>query len=150
MYKRQIQIHPTTVPGKGILITEAVRGDGAILVNQDGKRFINELLTRDVVSQNILKQPGAHAYLIFNDALVAHNKTIETYFKQKLVAEGDSVEALAKAIAVDGGQLAKTVNTYSSYVKANKDADFARDSMKQPLDSGKYYAITKHLSLIHI
>lgn len=136
-----IQIHPTTVPGKGILITEAVRGDGAILVNEQGKRFINELLTRDVVSQNILKQPGAHAYLIFNDNLVKQNKTIDTYFKQKLVAEGDTVEALATAIKVDPSQLAQTVKTYSGYVKANKDADFGRDSLKQALDSGKYYAI---------
>ncbi|RLM25774.1 flavocytochrome c [Brenneria alni] len=136
-----IQIHPSTVPGKGILITEAVRGDGAIMVNEGGKRFVNELLTRDVVSQNILKQPGAHAYLIFNDELVKQNQATQSYFKQKLVAEGNTVEELAKAINVDGKQLAQTVSTYSRYAKAKKDDEFGRESMKLALDSGKYYAI---------
>ncbi|MCV9878218.1 flavocytochrome c [Brenneria izbisi] len=136
-----IQIHPSTVPGKGILITEAVRGDGAIMINESGKRFINELLTRDVVSQSILKQPGAHAYLIFNDELVNQNQATKSYFKQKLVAQGDTPEALAKAINVDGKQLTKTINTYSAAVKAKKDSEFDRDSMKLALDSGKYYAI---------
>ncbi|MEM0675707.1 MULTISPECIES: flavocytochrome c [Dickeya] len=136
-----IQIHPSTVPGKGILITEGVRGDGAILVNEQGKRFVNELLTRDVVSQNILKQPNAHAYVIFNDALVKQNKTIDTYFKQKLVFEGDSVEALATAIKMDPKQLSKTLSDYTGYAKANKDTEFGRESFKQALDTGKYYAI---------
>ncbi|MFC3395982.1 flavocytochrome c [Brenneria rubrifaciens] len=136
-----IQIHPSTVPGKGILITEAVRGDGAIMINENGKRFVNELLTRDVVSQSILKQPGAHAYLVFNDELVNQNQATKSYFKQKLVAEGDTPDALAKAIDVDGNQLTQTINTYSAAVKAKKDSEFGRDSMKLALDSGKYYAI---------
>ncbi|WP_226092893.1 flavocytochrome c [Dickeya oryzae] len=136
-----IQIHPSTVPGKGILITEGVRGDGAILVNEQGKRFVNELLTRDVVSQSILKQPNAHAYVIFNDALVKQNKTIDTYFKQKLVLEGDSVEALATAIKMDPKQLSKTLSDYTGYAKANKDTEFGRESFKQALNTGKYYAI---------
>ena len=46
----QIQLHPTVEQKTSMLITESVRGDGAILVNQDGKRFTDELLTRDVVS----------------------------------------------------------------------------------------------------
>ena len=46
----QIQIHPTVEQETSSLITEGVRGDGAILVNQEGKRFINETETRDKVS----------------------------------------------------------------------------------------------------
>ncbi|MBQ7676810.1 MAG: FAD-binding protein [Lachnospiraceae bacterium] len=44
-----------------MLITESVRGDGAILVNQEGKRFTNELLTRDKVSAAELEQTGGNA-----------------------------------------------------------------------------------------
>ena len=44
-----------------MLITESVRGDGAILVNQEGKRFTNELLTRDKVSAAELEQTGGYA-----------------------------------------------------------------------------------------
>lgn len=136
-----IQIHPTTVPGTGVLITEGVRGDGAILVNEEGKRFTNELLTRDVVSQNTLKQPGQHAYLIFNQKLVDGNHAINGYMKQKLVKEADSIEALAEIIKVDPAQLTQTINNYNTYVKNQKDEEFDRPGLKIAFDTGKYYAI---------
>ncbi|OTE82679.1 flavocytochrome c, partial [Escherichia coli] len=49
----KIQIHPTVQQDEGILIGEVVRGEGAILVNQEGKRFVNEMDTRDKVSAAI-------------------------------------------------------------------------------------------------
>lgn len=55
-----IQIHPTTLytskPGRSFLISESVRGEGAILLNSAGKRFVDELLPRDVVSNAIRQE----------------------------------------------------------------------------------------------
>ena len=55
-----VQIHPTTLysktPGRRFLITESVRGEGALLYNKDGERFVNELLPRDVVAKAIHEQ----------------------------------------------------------------------------------------------
>lgn len=55
-----VQIHPTTLyskkPGRRFLISESVRGEGAVLYNKDMKRFVNELLPRDVVTQAIHEQ----------------------------------------------------------------------------------------------
>ena len=51
----QIQIHPTVEQSKSELVTEGLRGRGAILVNQEGKRFGDEMGTRDVVSADDLK-----------------------------------------------------------------------------------------------
>ncbi len=55
-----IQIHPTTLysekPGRRFLISESVRGEGAILLNKDKKRFVDELLPRDVVTKAIHEQ----------------------------------------------------------------------------------------------
>ncbi|MDO4166573.1 MAG: L-aspartate oxidase [Eubacteriales bacterium] len=55
-----IQIHPTTLysekPGRRFLISESVRGEGAILLNKDKQRFCNELQPRDVVTAEIHKQ----------------------------------------------------------------------------------------------
>ena len=55
-----VQIHPTTLyskkPGRRFLISESVRGEGAVLYNKDGERFVNELLPRDVVTKAIEKQ----------------------------------------------------------------------------------------------
>jgi L-aspartate oxidase len=55
-----VQIHPTTLysrkPGRRFLISESVRGEGAVLYNKKKERFVNELLPRDVVSKAIKKQ----------------------------------------------------------------------------------------------
>jgi len=55
-----IQIHPTTLytkkDGREFLISESVRGEGAILLNSKGERFVNELLPRDVVTKAILEE----------------------------------------------------------------------------------------------
>lgn len=64
-----IQIHSTAEATNHILITEAVRGNGAILVNHESKRFCNEMDTRDVVSAAILKQTQGEAFLIFDQGV---------------------------------------------------------------------------------
>lgn len=55
-----VQIHPTTLyskkPGRRFLISESVRGEGAVLLNKNGERFVNELLPRDVVTEAIREQ----------------------------------------------------------------------------------------------
>lgn len=58
-----VQIHPTTLyskkPGRRFLISESVRGEGAVLYNKNKERFVNELLPRDVVTEAIRKQMEA-------------------------------------------------------------------------------------------
>lgn len=55
-----IQIHPTTLyskkSGRRFLISESVRGEGAILLNENGERFTDELQPRDVVTDAICKE----------------------------------------------------------------------------------------------
>lgn len=55
-----VQIHPTTLysekPGRRFLISESVRGEGAVLYNKNMERFVNELLPRDVVTKAIREQ----------------------------------------------------------------------------------------------
>lgn len=55
-----VQIHPTSLysakPGRSFLISESARGEGAVLLNRKGERFVNELLPRDVVSAAICAQ----------------------------------------------------------------------------------------------
>ena len=66
-----IQIHPTTLyteeDGREFLISESVRGEGAILLNWKGERFVNELLPRDVVANAIFaemkKEDKPHMWL---------------------------------------------------------------------------------------
>jgi L-aspartate oxidase len=48
-----VQFHPTVVAGNGLLLSEALRGEGAVLVDEHGERFTDELATRDVVARAI-------------------------------------------------------------------------------------------------
>ncbi len=136
----QIQTHPTVNPDTQTMYTEGVRGNGAILVNKEGKRFCNELETRDVVSAAILEQTDGECYLVFDQAVRESLAAIESYIKAGIVTEADTPEALGEAIGIDGAALAETLKTYAGYKAAGKDEDFGRESMELALDKPKYYA----------
>ena len=136
----QIQTHPTVNPDTQTMYTEGVRGNGAILVNKEGKRFVDELETRDVVSAAILEQTDKVCYLVFDQAVRESLAAIESYIKAGIVTEADTPEALGEAIGIDGAALAETLKTYAGYKAAGKDEDFGRESMELALDKPKYYA----------
>ena len=138
----QIQLHPTVEQKTSMLITESVRGDGAILVNQDGKRFTDELLTRDVVSAAELEQPGSYAYIIFDQRLREGLKATEKYISTGITVQGDTIEDLAEKIDVDPKTLAETLNNWNKYVADKNDPDFGRTTgMEKDLSQAPYYAI---------
>lgn len=137
----EIQTHPTTDPESGYMFTEGLRGDGAILVNSSGARFTDELLTRDVVSANILKQEGGIAYLITNEEMRLDNASLAGYVKKGYAIEGKTIEELAKALEIDATALMDTMNTYGEAVKAGVDQAFNREHLTQTLENGPYYAL---------
>ena len=138
----QIQLHPTVEQKTSMLITEGVRGDGAILVNQNGERFINEMLTRDVVSAGELEQPGCYAYVIFDQHLRDGLKAIEKYVNNGLTVQADTPEELAEKIGCDPAVFAKTLSDWNGYVAAGKDEAFGRATgMEADLSVAPYYAI---------
>lgn len=60
-----VQFHPTGFKSSGYLVSEAARGEGGYIVNEDGERFVNELDTRDIVAMAIANQikQGKKVYL---------------------------------------------------------------------------------------
>ncbi|MGB4587700.1 MAG: flavocytochrome c [Clostridiaceae bacterium] len=137
----EIQTHPTTDPESGYMFTEGLRGDGAILINSSGVRFTDELLTRDVVSANILKQEGGIAYLITNEEMKLDNASLAGYVKKGYAIEGKTIEELAKALEIDATALTNTMSTYSEAVKSGVDQAFNREHLTQTLENGPYYAL---------
>lgn len=138
----QIQVHPTVQQEKSYLIGEAVRGEGAILVNNEGTRFVNELDTRDNVTAAINKLPEKAAYLVFDSGVKSRAKAIQKYEEMGFVVQGDSIEALAKEINVPADQLQATLDTYNKAVADKKDAEFGRTTgMEHDLSAGPFYAI---------
>ena len=136
----QIQIHPTGVAEKGLLISEGVRGDGAILVNKSGERFYNELETRDNVSKAVLGQQDGQAFLLFDDNVKDGLHAIEEYVTAGVVVEGNSIEELSEKINVDAVTLKNTVDNYNTSVDTQNDP-FGRTSLLKKLNKGKFYAI---------
>ena len=137
----QVQIHPTVAVGSRTLITEGVRGNGAILVNHGGKRFVNELTTRDAASAAVLAQPGKTAFLVFDEGIRKSLKQIEGYFHLELVKEGATVAELASKIKVPADALAATLEDYNKAYEAKSDAEFKRPDMPRPVNTPKFYAI---------
>ncbi len=138
----QIQLHPTVEQGTSMLITEGVRGDGAILVNSDGKRFYNEMETRDHVSAAELEQEGSYAYVVFDQRLRDNLAAIEKYVSVGIVSEGETIEDLANAIGVDPTNLSETLAKWNEAVAAGKDEEFGRETgMEEDLSVAPYYAI---------
>ncbi|ABR47548.1 flavocytochrome c [Alkaliphilus metalliredigens QYMF] len=137
----EIQTHPTAVPSNGSMITEAVRGNGAILINKDGQRFVNELATRDVVSEAMLAQEGEIGLLFFGDDIRESLSAIEGYIKQGIVTEGSSIEELAGKLGIDAETLQGTVDTYNGLVDSGVDAEFGRDDMPRGIEEGNVYVI---------
>lgn len=138
---KEIQTHPTVVPLKNKMITEAVRGNGAILVNRKAKRFVNELETRDVVSEAELAQTGQTAFLIFDQNVRESLSAIENYYQAGLLTEAESLKELAAAINLNAEQLDKTVNNYNNFVNNGQDIDFNRGNMPTELNKKPYYAV---------
>ena len=139
----EIQTHPTVVPGNGLMITEAVRGNGAIMVNREGNRFCSEMATRDVMSKAILNQTGKTAYLVFDMGVRKSLKAIEGYVKQGLLTEGETPEALAQKLGIPAESFASTIASYNQIQASGNDAEFGRKAseMPRPLTEGPYYAV---------
>lgn len=137
----QIQIHPTVEANTAALITEGLRGDGAILINEEGQRFIDEVGTRDVVSAAEIAQTGSYSWLVVDQAMVDASSVIQGYIKKGYTVTGATYEELGKAMGVDEAAFAETMEKWNGYVEAKNDPDFGRTSFANPLNTAPYYAV---------
>ena len=137
----QIQIHPTVEANTAALITEGLRGDGAVLINAEGKRFIDEVGTRDVVSAAEIAQTGSYSWLVVDQAMVDASSVIQGYIKKGYTVTGATYEELGEAMGVDAAAFAETMEKWNGYVEAKNDPDFGRTSFANPLNTAPYYAV---------
>ena len=137
----QIQIHPTVEANTAALITEGLRGDGAVLINAEGKRFIDEVGTRDVVSAAEIAQTGSYSWLVVDQAMVDASSVIQGYIKKGYTVTGATYEELGEAMGVDAAAFAETMDKWNGYVEAKNDPDFGRTSFANPLNTAPYYAV---------
>ena len=138
----EIQIHPTVEQTTSYLVSEAIRGGGAILVSQAGHRFYNEMETRDKVSAEIIALPDKSAWIIFDDQVRAANKAADEYIAKGFVISAPTPHELAVKLNMDQETLQTTLGRYNTFVAQQKDEDFGRTTaLRHPLNQGPYYAI---------
>ncbi len=140
----QIQVHPTVQQDTphAFLIGEAVRGEGAILVNNNGQRFVNELDTRKNVTKAIDDLGGTGAYLIFDRDIRNRVKAIEFYDHVGLVKTGQTLAELATEINIDAENLEQTVADWDKAVESQNDLSFGRTTgMERNISDAPFYAI---------
>jgi flavocytochrome c len=140
----QIQVHPTVQQDTphAFLIGEAVRGEGAILVNNNGQRFVNELDTRKNVTKAIDDLGGTGAYLIFDRDIRNRVKAIEFYDHVGLVKTGQTLTELATEINIDAENLEQTVADWDKAVESQNDSSFGRTTgMERNISDAPFYAI---------
>ena len=144
----QIQTHPTAHP-TGTLLTEAMRGEGSILVNREGRRFVNELSTRDVVSEATLAQTDNYAYMVFDSRIRGRLAIIESYIRGGIIFMADSPQALAVELGIPPAAFVETINRYNSFAASAVDADFNRPAPLNRIDGPQYYAVVTIPSVHH-
>lgn len=138
----EIQIHPTVEQTTSYLISESIRGGGAILVNQQGNRFYNEMETRDKVSAAIIALPEHYAWIVFDENVRVKNKAADEYLAKGFVVSADSPRELAAKLEMDPHRFLATLERYNGFVEQQNDLDFGRKTaMRNPLKQGPFYAI---------
>lgn len=140
----QVQVHPTVQQDTdhAYLIGEAVRGEGAILVNQSGARFVNELDTRKNVTAAIDELGGTGAWLIFDREIRDRVKAVEFYDSIGLVKTADTVADLATTTKLDAATLTSTVAKWNQAVADQNDVEFGRSTgMDRDIQHGPFYSI---------
>lgn len=137
----QIQIHPTVQADSAALITEGLRGDGAILVNAEGKRFVDEVGTRDVVSAAEIAQTGSYSWLVVDQAMADASSVIQGYITKGFTVTGADYAELASAIGADADTFTATMEGWNACVESKTDAEFGRTSFANPLNNAPYYAV---------
>ncbi|MBT1147732.1 FAD-binding protein [Lactiplantibacillus argentoratensis] len=153
---KYIQTYPIASPKTGMISLLAdTRFDGAILVNQKGQRFVEELERRDVISKAILKQPGGYTYQIWNDKIdgisktkAAHKAEYNELIKEHLLYKADTIDELAKDVNMDPAALKATITKVNRYAKTGNDKDFHHRAGLVSLAKGPYY-IEKAVPSVH-
>lgn len=152
-----IQTYPICDPISGVieLIADA-RFDGAIMLNQEGKRFVEELGRRDVLSEAILAQTGNYCWVLWNDKIGAVSNTVkehpteyDAFTKQGIMTTCDDLKCISDFTKIPYDALKGTVDRVTSMAGKGNDKDFHHRAGLVDMSQGKYYVIKAVPSVHH-
>ncbi|NBG89577.1 flavocytochrome c [Isachenkonia alkalipeptolytica] len=152
----EIQTYPTCNPQTGVISYVAnSRFDGAILVNQEGERFINEMGRRDTISQGILDQTDQQAYLIWGQEIEEvgnmtslHEKEFQNLKDNDLIYQSDDLGDLAAKFDVEEEALLETLEEYNAFIQEGEAIDIEKTGSQRTVEEGPFY-IQKVVPAVH-
>lgn len=153
-----IQTYPTCDTQSGALLYVGdVRMEGrSILVNKEGRRFVEELERRDVISDAVTKQDGGVSYMFWDEAAmtdtgmnVKHEAEYNGLILRKQLVKADTLQEAAEFFGIDAAELKKTVENYNQYAKDGKDLEFNKRGKLVPFGEGPYYIMVSKPAVHH-
>lgn len=151
-----IQLYPINNPATGnyYFVDYARLIGNALLVNKEGKRFVDEKETREIISQAAIKQKDAMIYEIIDDQIAKAMNLEEDYaseiarcLDQKVLIKG-SLKECAEFFDIPYETLAETINRYNQMVEQGTDTDFNRTELI-PIGDGPYLMFSCIVSVHH-
>ncbi len=118
---------------------QALATNGAIIVNANGERFVNEYGGYSDLSPHVLAQPDHIGYICFTDIQAAKSKEFPERQSAGYVATGATAAELADALGIDAAALEKTFEAYKEGIAKGEDS-FNRSHLPENFD-GPYYAM---------
>lgn len=151
-----IQTYPVSNPETGaISLLADTRFDGAALINQEGKRFVEELDRRDIISEAIISQPGGYTYQIWDQKLgeetgnlEAHAGELEKLEEQELIYVADSLEEGAEYWDIPVEEFMETIEQINEYAETGEDLDYDHRSGLAPIKEAPFY-LQKAVPSVH-
>ena len=148
------QMMPVSDPVTGALFSGLqVPPANFIMVNQEGKRFVDEYASRDKLSQAAIDNGGLF-YLIADDKIkeTAYNTSQEKIDAQ--VAAGtlyraDTLEDLASQIGIEPAVLIDTIHKYNTYVDSGEDLEFGKGAFDLKCEVAPFYATPRKPAVHH-
>lgn len=152
-----IQLYPIcdVDTGKLLYVGDTRLVGGALLVNKEGKRFVEELGTRREISLAIKSQTGNVGYLIWDEVssektgtIVSHADEAKSLYDRGLLVKADTIEELAEHFGLNKEELLKTVENFNKNSKNNQDPEFNLRMLGWTIEKAPFYML-KALPAVH-
>lgn len=146
----QIQLYPIcdVETGKLLYVGDTRLVGGALLVNKEGKRFVEELDTRRAISMAIKDQTDYVGYLIWDEksneetgTMASNPEEAEDLYERGLLYKADTIEELADHFEIDKESLLQTVETFNENSKNGEDPEFNLRMLGWSIEEGPYYML---------
>ena len=126
--------------GNGAVSLTNVRYNGAIILNKEGRRFVNELGNKNTIGMATKKQTDGVGYLFFDQTCLDRGELLKKYKMQGYFVQAETPEKLAEKLGIDPNGLKETLKEWKVVFDTKKDAKFGRkDSIFSAFDKAPFY-----------